>query len=339
MAAKNPDYKRIPGRVSVAEAYTNARVKKYPDGSMSMLVASEPLFPRPGIEAERDDISSERELKGGTDVPRSQRRARAQLRDIALSTPFEYFVTLTLDKAKVNRYDMAEITKKLTYWLDDKVRRKGLTYVIVPERHKDGAIHFHGLFNGALKAEYSGMMQPPAGEDGKRPKPRRILEKNVERREADDWLAIYNLPGWTLGFTSAVKLYGDYSKAVNYVCKYIGKDNEKIGGRWFYSGGDIKKPEVILLDAANFDDIAEQEGAYRFDVPGVAVFVQIAIPAAGRIEDERGANCGQRGNSDDTYEYSPGRRLGWRPNANRFGTAESDRLDGANDPVMAGAIC
>ncbi len=63
---------------------------------------------------------------------------------------------LTLDPARVNRYDVREVTRHLNHWLDNQVRRKGLAYVLVPERHKDGAIHFHGFFNDALEARDSG---------------------------------------------------------------------------------------------------------------------------------------------------------------------------------------
>lgn len=35
---------------------------------------------------------------------------------------------------------------------------------------------------------------------------------------------------------------------MNYTCKYISKEQEKIGGRWYYSGGDLRKPDVILAD-------------------------------------------------------------------------------------------
>ena len=39
-------------------------------------------------------------------------------------------------------------------WLSDRVKRKGLKYVLVPEMHKDGAWHFHGFTNLALDWSY-----------------------------------------------------------------------------------------------------------------------------------------------------------------------------------------
>lgn len=191
-------------------------------------------------------------------VHRAMRRARVKVRDYALSTDMKYFVTLTLDKAKINRYDIHEITKVLNMWLNHQVERRGLTYVMVPELHADGAIHFHALFNGALEAVDSGTIIP-FGED----KPRR--PRSAWQRA--DWLRrggriVYNLPGWPYGFTTALELEGNYEKAVNYVCKYISKGLNtdadsipvKVGGRWYYSGGDLGHPEVEFFNA-NMEDL------------------------------------------------------------------------------------
>lgn len=53
---------------------------------------------------------------------------------------------------------------------------------------------------------------------------------------------------WRFGFSTAIELYGNYKSAVGYVCKYISKETEKIGGRWYYSGGALKRPDVVLTD-------------------------------------------------------------------------------------------
>lgn len=153
---------------------------------------------------------------------RAVRRARAQVRDLALCNPFTHFVTLTLDQSRVDRYDMIAITRKLNAWLSNQVQRRGLKYVLVPERHKDGAIHFHGFFNDVLDRVDSGTMIPPGG--GKPRKPRSRAQRAAW--EADGGRVVWNLPGWSLGFTTALELVGEYSQAVNYVCKYIGKQQD-----------------------------------------------------------------------------------------------------------------
>lgn len=232
----------------------NARIKTYPDGSQDVLVCERSLFCNAGWEAANPSRKRHRVREPPADEPssgpeRAMRRARAQVRELALANDFSLFVTLTLDAQRVDRYDMAAITRKLNVWLDNQVRRRGLRYVLVPERHKDGAIHFHGLFNDALECVDSGHTDKEGH-------------------------AVFNLPGWTLGFTTAIRLYGERDKAIGYVTKYIGKQGEKPGGRWYYSGGDLQRPEVTYCDMDIRAAMAQPE-AYTFTVSDIgAAFCQ-----------------------------------------------------------------
>lgn len=177
------------------------------------------------------------------------RRARAKLRRLTLANAFDYFVTLTLDPVKIDRYDAAAVTKALNRWCDNMVRRHGLRYVLVPERHKDGAYHFHGFMAGeGLKAVDSGI--------------------KWEGRP------VFNLPQWTLGFSTAQRLYGDYHAAVGYCCKYIGKqEGERHLGRWYYSGGNLHEPEKVYTDI-NYRECGKDCGnAVEFSIPGAKMKV------------------------------------------------------------------
>lgn len=273
-------------RVSADLIFCNTRIKQYPDGSAQVLVCDKPIFGGAGWERQgrelRPKVAGSHRAEGETcSGDRAMRRARGQVRDLALCTPFRYFVTLTLDAAKVDRYGMAAITRKLNTWADNQVRRKGLAYVLVPERHKDGAVHFHGFFNDALQAVDSGTMTLSGWKAPRKPR---------TARQRAEWAAmgaqvVYNLPGWSLGFTTAIPLYGDYHKAVSYVCKYIGKDGEKIGGRWYYSGGALGRPEVTYCDS-DLREMEQAPGAYRFDIEDAGLsFVQVNYePAAGGQE-------------------------------------------------------
>lgn len=265
--------------------FCNTRVKSYPDGSVQVLVCDRDIFDRDGWEPEepKPGCRGKRPTSPEESKQRAVRRARAQVRDLALCTPFKYFVTLTLDGGKVDRYDMTAITRKLNSWLDNQVRRRGLAYVLVPERHKDGAVHFHGFFNDALDAVDSGTISMP----GKKPrKPRNAAQRAQWLEEGGH--VVYNLPGWSLGFTTAIELYGEYSAAVSYVCKYIGKQQdggevEKIGGRWYYSGGDLGHPETGYT-WCSIRDVETAEGAYRFDIPAAGLsFVQITLKGGDKI--------------------------------------------------------
>lgn len=181
----------------------------------------------------------------GADLERSMRRARAKLRRLALANDFKWFVTLTLDPAKIDRDDGAAVAKALGIWADNMVRRKGLKYVLVPELHKKGGIHFHGFFNDAVEVVDSGH-RDGAGHP------------------------IFNLPEWHLGFTTAIALYGDYPSAVGYVTKYIGKQGVRPMGRWYYSGGRLAEPAKEYTD---FGDLSGCGKAVEFSTPGGKITV------------------------------------------------------------------
>lgn len=77
-------------------------------------------------------------------------RTKARVQELALCNPWEYFVTMTINADKQDRYALADYVKALGVWIGNynKKYNTKLSYLIVPEQHKDGAWHCHGLFNG-----------------------------------------------------------------------------------------------------------------------------------------------------------------------------------------------
>lgn len=236
------------GRYSI---YHNTQIKLYPDGAVCTVYSApiirergwEEVAPRPRVPAKSPDHKADVDS-----VKRSKRRARAAVFDYARASQLGVFVTFTLDKNKIDRYDKDLIFKKLRYWLDNNVRRRGLAYIVVPEYHKDGALHFHGLINEALTLVDSGTVKRNGRKKPYKPR------TEAERKKLIDNGAkiIYNLPEWDYGFTTAVKIGDtliDRYKTYQYVCKYITKSEEKIGGRWYYSGGALRAPSVRCADA------------------------------------------------------------------------------------------
>lgn len=197
--------------------------------------------PKPRSSRKKDKVAE------GDDFKRSMRRARSNLRRIALANEFRYFVTLTLDPEKIDRNNGKAVAKALSTWSDNMVRRKGLKYILVPELHKKGGIHFHGFFNDAVRIVPSGH-----ADQGGHP--------------------IYNLPDWKLGFTTAIELYGDYQTAVTYVTKYIGKQGDRPMGRWYYSGGQLAQPTKHYADP-DPEDLKDWGDPFEFEIPGGKISV------------------------------------------------------------------
>lgn len=237
---------QFPFTATAEEIYHNAIVYTYDNGAVDIIAADRLLFREPGWEAEgrngpRPSPREAGKKAEGDNMQRSMRRARAKLRRLALANEFEYFVTLTLDRTKIDRYDPKAITKALNTWLDNMVRRNGLRYILVPERHKDGALHFHGFFAGRNLPVVDSGHKDSCGE------------------------TVYNLPQWGYGFSTAIKLRGEYPRAVGYVCKYIGKQQgERPMGRWYYSGGRLKEPDKTYADL-DYEGLVSRVDSYEME--------------------------------------------------------------------------
>ena len=249
-----------------------AKVYSYPGGVVDIVASSSPDFGPKGWEEVGRDAkrgsapAGEHKRKSadpeGEDLQRSMRRARAKLRRLALANEFRWFVTLTLDPEKVDSFDGTAVVKKLNAWCSNMVQRKGLRYILVPERHQSGRIHFHGFFNDCLEVVDSGHM-----------------DRQGHR--------VFNLPQWSLGFTTAIELYDEYTRAVGYVCKYVGKQGEKPAGRWYYSGGDLREPEITFAEISPAELAAEYgDRAFVFYPPGKQMAVVNGIKVLEQVQKE-----------------------------------------------------
>lgn len=238
--------------LSFGATHCNGRVKISPNGAvLEVLYTSRPVFNWGGFEPYKKDHFSVAEY--GEANEQSRRRAYRKVFDYAACNEdvFDLFVTLTLDKQMVDRYDIEKIYPKLKTFLSNRVQRDSLVYVLVPELHKDGAIHFHGLINSsAVKLKDSG---------------KRYWKRNTPSYGQK----IYNVTDWKLGFTTAVKLSGDYEDVCKYITKYVLKqsDGGMIGGRYYYHGGELKEPRYEYI---NFTSQPEGK-SYELEEAGLTV--------------------------------------------------------------------
>lgn len=242
--------------VRASEGKYNGRAKLYPtsDGSLRIveeMVCENFIFNPDGLELRdcRGDMKFREPTPEAEKLARSKARANAKIKDLILCNDFDYFVTLTLDGQKVERSDYAAVMRKLNIYLANRVRRNGLYYVGVPELHKKGGFHFHFLMNDCLPLVDSGTVIRPSGG-----KPVKVKTALYQRYKLEDCKTVYNVEDWELGFTTAIRLYGDRRAVANYIGKYITK-GEKVGGRWYYSGGELKRPKYLYfkVDFDSFD--------------------------------------------------------------------------------------
>lgn len=237
------------------EVHSNARIRYLPDEQgvyrpYELVAFNRSSFKLPGWEtvtlggspkkkpldlSEIYDEAELHDLREKENRRKSYMRARNNLFDLLMCTvAFDTFVTLTLDPEKIDRFDYAEIMKRWRVWFDNRVRRRGLVYAFVPERHKSGAIHFHGLCNGDaldLVRAHSPYTGAPISDNEGRP--------------------VYNVADFPLGFTTAITLSGDNARqaTAKYCYKYITKSGgEKVGGRYYLSGGALGRPQYAYVN-------------------------------------------------------------------------------------------
>ena len=142
-------------------------------------------------------------------------RTRSRVLELALCNEWEWFVTLTLDKDKYDRYDLHKFRADLSQWLRDKNKsfkhknKAKLQYLLIPETHKDGAWHMHGLFNGIPYQEIADFI--PC-----------VHPENLIKSVYKNWPAYAK----KFGFISMGRIR-DKAKCAFYISKYITKDLSK----------------------------------------------------------------------------------------------------------------
>ena len=156
-------------------------------------------------------------------------RARSMVLQYALCNPWEYFFTGTLDQAKLNRYDLDTYAAKLMQFIRDK-RKKYAAKLLVPEHHKDGAWHIHGLVHGLPESALC-PFSPPAPQD--------LIDGGF-----------LNWPDYMekFGFCSLAPIRDPVATAY-YVTKYVSKDMSRrageLGKHLYFHSRPLKKAEKV----------------------------------------------------------------------------------------------
>lgn len=176
---------------------------------------------------EFDEERAREQAKRQRSIYSSMNRTVNNLYYISRSNLWDYFLTFTLDPKKINRFDYLQCSKKVRQSLNNFKKSKcpDMYYLVVPERHKNGAWHFHGLLGNTkgLNFQFSG-----------------IKDKKGN--------SIYNLMDYKLGFTTATKVV-DSGRVSNYICKYITKSlcEQTRGLQRYYVSKNCSK--AVIYDA------------------------------------------------------------------------------------------
>lgn len=181
-------------------------------------------------------------------IQRAVSRAKGRIFDIAFCNDWKYFITLTIDQNIIPNADVKTVSKKLSVFLNHCQQRYGLSYLVIPEYHKSGMVHMHGLINDSLKVVDSGT-RTVTGYD----KPLKIDTIRRKHLESDVMAVVYNLPQWSFGFSTAIPVYGDGGALATYVTKYMTKATTKIFGNYYWSSRDlVREPETVYSNNPDY---------------------------------------------------------------------------------------
>lgn len=153
-------------------------------------------------------------------------RAKSKINEYAQCNSWDYFVTFTLNKDKYDRYNLKQFQKDFSEFLHGYNKRcdedEKVKYILVPEQHKDGAWHMHGLIKGIKKKDI-------------------VVNNNgyLTWKKYND----------KFGYMS-MDTIKDKDKVSSYILKYITKDSEKnvreLNAHMYYASKGLKVAEVVM---------------------------------------------------------------------------------------------
>jgi len=150
-------------------------------------------------------------------------RSKGKVFEYAKCNKWDYFATLTLDKAKKDRYDLQSYIIDLGRFIRNERVRTGcdIKYLLIPEQHKDKAWHMHGYFRGIPQSD---VVCNPYG--------------------YFSWERYANRFGYC-----SLDVIKDKDRCDNYITKYISKDmgGQAIGKnkKLYYASRGLNTAEVV----------------------------------------------------------------------------------------------
>lgn len=219
--------------------FYDVTIKRFPDGTIQyranlIYVPYNNYVLSPGR-----DIRTKKEYDPVRAAKVSYQRSVSTLYDILHSNNWSFFFTLTLDPNKVgDRYDYCNCAIYIQRFTD-LLYRSGCLYVIVPERHKDGAWHYHGLLTNC---------------------------DNLDLNLNDN--GYFELSKYKYGYSSIDRIQ-DSARASNYILKYMIKGYNYLdipkGKKRYWASRGLDRPDVEydVLTEDQLQDLIKDSHYYK----------------------------------------------------------------------------
>lgn len=156
-------------------------------------------------------------------------RTKKNIKEIALCNDFTHFITFTINSINCDRFSLIDCQNKLKELLKSyKRKNNNFAYLIITEKHKNGAFHFHGLCKGLLSSDLY----------------------------TNNYGYLSSLHFDKMGFNSFSEIK-DYNKCCHYITKYISKDCVRNDKKQIYiCSRGLRRAEKTELNLLNDGNIA-----------------------------------------------------------------------------------
>lgn len=193
-------------------------------------------------------------------------RAKARIFELAMCNEFTHFCTFTQDKKMRDRFDLKTFRKDLAQLIRNinrsRPENQKIKYLLIPEKHKDGAWHMHGL------------MMNLTGEDLRAFTLEEKLPQRI-RSQIEKGVGVYDFKRYrqAFGFFTCTEI-ANHTAVSKYVTKYISKDlsakTRESGEHLFFASQGLKGKETILKRC--FDKCPVDTWDYENDYVKIAYF-------------------------------------------------------------------
>ena len=188
------------------------------------------------------DFTRKGEAGNEEKLPENIRRAKSKVFELALCNEFDYFCTLTFSQEKVkDRYDLEGCMKSFCKWLNNSnCRRSGaaVRYLLIPEPHKDGAWHLHGLVSGLPDTD---LREFQLSEHI----PSHIRKELCKGHQVFKWTAYDTKFGYCT--LSPIRSMDAVSKYITkYVTKELGCSVKALNAHLYYRSKGLRQKELIF---------------------------------------------------------------------------------------------
>lgn len=254
----------------------NVKVSEYLEG-IEIIRYDTPIF---GHEKEKDGFiitrnDKELEIYSYMAFPSKKKESDEQIQDKALHSYFvsfnrtknkiynyarankwEWFITITFNPKFIDSFNYDEVCIFMKWWLNHMNHiNKGqkLTYLIVPEKHKSGRYHLHGVFSGLDMS---------------------VWKFQYSRHSTKSGIPIFNVGGFPYGFTTATQVQST-TRVSHYIAKYITKDMfDSIKNKkryWVTRSASDGQHNIYMMSDCEFkillDSIGEIQNQKSVDTP------------------------------------------------------------------------